>query len=169
MNTKEQGTKINLIEDRWQAGVNGKNSCKKQSGNIEAYMWDEQPNLNASAEDDTEAQFVNYPMIHIETQASLMNDLPIEILVDAQAPGYELDAKIYEQLVKWMRTTNDDENTRDQMQKYALLLGTGVYKVWFEDNGTDKIFKYDVIDTRRIVCDPSAKNVKKILWIIETV
>ncbi len=165
----EEKKLIDLIENRQEAGWNGKNSCKNMSGNIDAYIWDEQPNLNASIEEDTESQFVNFPMIHIETIASLMNDMPIEILVDAQAPGYELDAKIYEVLVKHMRATNRDEEARDQLQKYAILLGTGCYKIWHEDKAGRKTIMYDVRDTRKVVCDPSARNMKMLRWIIETV
>jgi hypothetical protein len=162
---------IELTQQRWSVSDSGKNSCKFAEGNIWDYIWRNANNKNVKKNDDASRLFINKPMEYIENLCALASDTPVDMIIYPERPEYDIDAMIYQQSVKWVRNNNQDEEIREQMQKFAMLEGTGVYKVWFEPRKFQGQFipwiNYTAIDPKYVKVDPMARNSKEIQYVIQ--
>ena len=160
-----------LIRKRWEASEQAKNSAKFAMGNIQDYIWRNVQNKNEVAMDDDSRVFINKSMEYIENLCSLANSQDLMFEAYPQLPGFDIDSHIYQQSLRWVANQNKDIETARQADKFAMLKGTGIFKVWYEEFyfGGNKVpgIKYTAIDTAYVMVDPLARNSKEISYVIE--
>ena len=159
--------KINQIRQRMNAGESGKNCNSWAVSNIWDYLWRTSANYNVKSIDDTTRMKGNLPMVYIENLCGICMDANIDMLVYPQKPGLDLDANIYQAVVKWVQNTNNDIEVRDRLHKFAMLGGTSVIKVRMEESNAGKMIKYDAIDPKFVRVDPMATGNDDIRWVIQ--
>lgn len=157
---------VDLVIDRYNVSRNGVNSCEHTRDNINAYLNVAGAKLGHGARNDPQV-VVNLLLVAVENIASLMSDTPVDVLVSARLPRYDLDAEIYQQVLSKGFEDNDIDTERRRHQKFMLFHGVAYWKLTQEeDRGTKKI-KFESIDPTYIFIDPLAKRHQDIKYLTE--
>ena len=107
---------------------------------------------------------INIIKTAVDIIVSVLNDTPCDILCSARTPDDEVRAIVWQKIMDHVIEQNMMDYKRPQMEKFFLLLGTGVYKVV---DGGQKMPEIRVVNSSRVVVDPVATNYDEIRWVVE--
>ena len=167
MKKMTESEKIDQIRQRLTSAESGKNCNSWAVSNTWDYLWRSSANYNVKAIDDTTRLKGNLPMVYIENLCGICMDANIDMLVYPQKPGLDLDAHIYQAIVKWVQNSNNDIEIRDRLHKFAMLGGTSIIKARVEETNSGRVIKYDAIDPKFVRVDPMATNNDDIRWMLQ--
>jgi len=168
--SKDGLTVITTIQERWESAKNSMNSGYRNKGLMKEFLF---PSVKLYSNKNAERKgikdkYIDLSYVMIETIHSLAFDVPIDVQISANKPDNELDAQVYQAIVKHILTKNNEAELRRKLQKNSLVNGTGVFKISVCKKRNGKAYiKIDNVDPTTIAVDPIAQNQNEIKWTIE--